>query len=148
MGCAAAFFGASELTSHSFSDPIVIVPLLGGLVAVVALVIYQYHAKRPLLTVRPLLTSSIPVAGIVVALFAAAASVSATALTYGVLVGLYSPLHIGLLYLPEVGGAVISAVVLGQVIRRRAMHYLPFAGMVLLAAGIAVFRIEVPSSQV
>lgn len=28
------------------------------------------------------------------------------------------------------------------------MHYLPFAGMVLLAAGIAVFRIEVPSSQV
>jgi MFS family permease len=148
IGCAAAFFGASELTSHAFSDPIVIVPLLGGLATIVALVIYQYHAKRPLLTVRPLLTSSIPVAGIVVALFAAAASVSATALTYGVLVGLYSPLHIGLLYLPEVAGAVISAVVLGQVIRRRAMHYLPFAGMILLAAGIAVFRIEVPSSQV
>ena len=128
VGCAAAFFGASELTSHAFSDPIVIVPLLGGLATVIALVIYQYRAKRPLLTVRPLLTSSIPVAGIVVALFAAAASVSATALTYGVLVGLYSPLHIGLLYLPEVAGAVISAVVLGQVIRRRAMHYLPFAG--------------------
>ena len=148
IGCAAAFFGASELTSHAFSDPIVIVPLLGGLATVVALVIYQYRAERPLLTVRPLLTSSIPVAGIVVALFAAAASVSATALTYGVLVGLYSPLHIGLLYLPEVAGAVISAVVLGRVIARRAMHYLPFAGMILLAAGIAVFRIEVPSSQV
>lgn len=148
VGCTAAFFGASELTSHSFSDSIVILPLVGGLVAVLALVVYQYHARRPLLTVRPLLQSSIPVAGIVVALFAAAASVSATALTYGVLVGLYSPLHIGLLYLPEVGGAVISAVVLGQVIRRRAMHYLPFVGMVFLAAGIAVFRIEVPSSQV
>jgi MFS family permease len=147
VGCAAAFFGASELTSHAFSDPIVIVPLLGGLATVVALVIYQYRAKRPLLTVRPLLTSSIPVANIVVALFAAAASVSATALTYGVLVGLYSPLHIGLLYLPEVAGAVISAVILGQVIRRRAVNYLPFAGMILLAAGIAVFRIEVPSSQ-
>jgi MFS family permease len=148
VGCAAAFFGASELTSHAFSDPIVIVPLLGGLATVVALVIYQYRARRPLLTVRPLLSSSIPVAGIVVALFAAAASVSATALTYGVLVGLYSPLHIGLLYLPEVAGAVVSAVVLGRVIQRRAMHYLPFAGMILLAAGIAVFRIEVPSSQV
>jgi MFS family permease len=148
IGCAAAFFGASELTSHDFSDPIVIVPLLGGLATIVALVVYQYRAKRPLLTVRPLLTSSIPVAGIAVALFAAAASVSATALTYGVLVGLYSPLHIGLLYLPEVAGAVVSAVVLGQVIRRRSMHYLPFAGMILLAAGIAVFRIEVPSSQV
>jgi MFS family permease len=147
VGCAAAFFGVSELTSHAFSDPVVIVPLLGGLATVVALVIYQFRAKRPLLTIRPLLTSSIPVAGIVVALFAAAASVSATALTYGVLVGLYSPLHIGLLYLPEVAGAVISAVVLGRVIQKRAMQYLPFVGMVLLAAGIAVFRIEVPSSQ-
>ena len=43
-----------------------------------------------------------PVAGITVALFAAAASVSATVLTAAALVGHYSPLHIGLLYLPEV----------------------------------------------
>ena len=27
------------------------------------------------------------------------------------------------------------------------MHYLPLVGMILLAAGIVVFRIEVPSSQ-
>ena len=148
VGCVAAFFGASELTSHGFSDPVTIVPLLGGLATIVGLVTYQYRAKRPLLMVKTMLTSSIPVAGIVVALFAAAASVSATALTADVLVGRYSPVHIGLLYLPEVGGAVIAAVALGLVIRRRAMHYLPLAGMVLLAAGIAVFRIEVPSSQV
>jgi hypothetical protein len=83
-----------------------------------------------------------------VALFAAAASVSATGLTAAVLVGRYSPVHIGLLYLPEVGGAVISALVLGAVIRTRALHYLPLAGMILLAAGIAVFLISVPSSQV
>ena len=38
VGCAAAFFGASELTSHAFSDPIVIVPLLGGLATVIGLV--------------------------------------------------------------------------------------------------------------
>jgi MFS family permease len=147
LGCTAAFFGASELTSHAFVSPVTIVPLLGGLGIIVVLVVYQFRARRPLLTIRPMLTSSIPVAGIVVALFAAAASVSATALTYGVLVGLYSPLHIGLLYLPEVGGAVVSAVVLGLVIRRITMHYLPLAGMLVLAAGIAVFRIEVPSSQ-
>jgi MFS family permease len=30
VGCVAAFFGASQLTSHSFSNPVVIVPLLGG----------------------------------------------------------------------------------------------------------------------
>ncbi len=117
VGCVAAFFGASELTSHGFLDAVTIVPLLGGLATIVALVVYQYRAKQPLLTIRTMLTSSIPVAGIVVALFAAAASVSATALTADALVGHYSPVHIGLLYLPEVGGAVVTAVALGVVIR-------------------------------
>ncbi len=91
VGCVAAFFGASELTSHRFLDPVVIVPLLGGLAAIVVLVVYQYRAKRPLLTIRTMLTSSMPVAGIAVALFAAAASVSATALTAGVLAGPLQP---------------------------------------------------------
>jgi MFS family permease len=147
VGCVAAFFGASELTSHAFLSPETILPLLGGLATIVVLVIYQYRAKQPLLTIRTMLTSSIPVAGVTLALFAAAASVSATVLTAGVLAGRYSPVHIGLLYLPEVGGAVITAVALGAVIRRRAVHYLPLVGMIFLAAGIAVFRIEVPSSQ-
>ena len=147
VGCVAAFVGASQLTSHGFRDAVTILPLLGGLAIIVVLIAYQYRAAHPLLTVRTLLTSSIPVAGVIVALFAAAASVSATALTAGALVGHYSPVHIGLLYLPEAGGAVISAVALGLFIRRRELHYLPLAGMVLLGAGIAVFRIDVPSSQ-
>jgi hypothetical protein len=42
---------------------------------------------------------------------------------------------------------VITAVALGIVITKRAMHYLPLIGMVFLAAGILVFRIEVPASQ-
>jgi hypothetical protein len=147
VGCVAAFFGASELTTHSFLSAETILPLLGGLATIIALVVYQYRAKLPLLTIRSMLTSSIPVAAIVVALFAAAASVSATALTAGVLAGHYSPLHIGLLYLPEAGGAVVTAIVLGRVITRRWLHYFPLAGMIFLAAGIAVFRIEVPSSQ-
>jgi MFS family permease len=147
VGCVAAFFGASELTSHSFLNLETILPLLGGLATIVVLVIYQYRAKQPLLTIRTMLTSSIPVAGITLALFAAAASVSATVLTAGVLAGRYSPVHIGLLYLPEVGGAVVTAIALGAVIRRRAMHYLPLVGMLFLAAGIAVFLIAVPSSQ-
>ena len=147
VGCVAAFFGASELLTHSFLDPITIVPLLGGLALIVTLIVYQFRAKRPLLTIRTMLTSTMPVAGIVVALFAAAASVSATALTAGALTEMYSPLHLGLLYLPELAGAVITAVALGVVIKTRAMHYLPLVGMLFLAAGIAVFRIHVPSSE-
>jgi MFS family permease len=147
VGCLAAFFGASELLSHPFLDGETIAPLLGGLATIVVLIVYQFRAMRPLLTIRSMLTSTMPVAGIVVALCAAAASVSATALTAGVLATRYGPLHLGLLYLPEVAGAVITAVLLGLVITRRAIHYLPLAGMVFLAAGIAVFRIDVPSSQ-
>jgi predicted MFS family arabinose efflux permease len=125
VGCVAAFFGASQLESHAFLDPIAIVPLIGGLIVIVILVVYQATAKNPLLTIREMLGSTIPVAGILLALLAAAASVSATALTAGVLAEHYGPLHVGLLYLPELGGAVLTAFILG----------------------IAIFRIEVPSSE-
>jgi MFS family permease/nucleotide-binding universal stress UspA family protein len=146
-GCAAAFIGASQLTSHGFDDPAVTVPMLGGLALIVVLIVYQFKARRPLLTIRTLLTSSIPVAGVGVALFAAAASVAATALTADVLLQTYDPVRVGLLYLPELGGAIVMAVVFGIVITRRAMHYLPLVGMVLLAAGIVVFRLAIPANQ-
>ena len=81
VGCVAAFFGSSMLATHAFLDPIAIVPLIGGLAVIVILIVYQATAPNPLLTIRSMLTSSIPVAGIVLALLAAAASVSATALT-------------------------------------------------------------------
>jgi hypothetical protein len=37
--------------------------------------------------------------------------------------------------------------VLGLVLKTRELHYLPLAGMAFLAAGIAVFRIQVPPTQ-
>src|SRR3984957_6566413 len=147
VGCAAAFFGSSELLTHPFLAAETLAPLLGGLATIVVLIVYQFRSKRPLLTIRSMLTSTMPVAGIVVALFAAAASVSATALTVDTLAARYRPLPLGLLYLPEVAGAVITAILLGVVITKRSIHYLPLAGMVFLAAGIAVFRIQVPSSE-
>jgi nucleotide-binding universal stress UspA family protein len=59
----------------------------------------------------------------------------------------YSPVQVGLLYLPELGGAIVMAFVFGFVISRRAMHYLPLVGMALLAAGIVVFRFALPANQ-
>jgi MFS family permease len=145
-GCVLAFYGASELLTHPFLDVQTIVPLVAGLALIVALVINQYRAKHPLLTIRMMLTSTVPVAGIVVALAAAAASVTATDLTATVLAPHYSPLDLGLLFLPELGGALLTAAALGIVISRRELHYLPLVGMAFLAAGIAVFRIQVPPS--
>lgn len=147
VGCTAAFVGAAQLTSHEFSDLAVTVPMFGGLALIVVLIVYQFRSRRPLLTVRTMMTSAIPVAGVGVALFAAAASVAATALTAAVFLQSYSPVHVGLLYLPELGGAIVMAVVFGFVISRRAMHYLPLVGMALLAAGILVFRYALPANQ-
>jgi MFS family permease len=146
-GAVAAFFGASELLTHKFLEPQTVVPLLVGLGLIVVLIVNQSRSPQPLLTIRSMLTSTIPVAGIVIALFAAAASVSATDLTASLLVGRYSPVHIGLLFLPELAGAVLTAYGLGVVMRSRSMQYLPVIGMAFLAAGIAVFRIELPPSQ-
>jgi MFS family permease len=146
VGCVAAFFGASQLTTHAFLDPIAIIPLVGGLIVIVMLIVYQATARNPLLTIGDMVKSTIPVAGIVLALLAAAASVSATALTAEAMSDKYGPLHLGLLYLPELLGAVITAFALGIVITRKSIHYLPLAGMFFLAAGILVFRIEVPGN--
>ena len=146
-GPVAAFWGASELFSHRFLEVKTAGLLAVGLALIVVLIVQQYRSPRALLTIRSMLTSTIPVAGILLALFAAAASVSATALTASLLTGRYSPVHLGLLYLPELGGAVLTAVLLGVVINKRSMQGLPLVGMGFLAAGIGVFLIHVPSTQ-
>ncbi len=146
-GCVAAFYGASELLTHPFLDLQTFVPLVVGLALIIVLIVNQYRAKRPLLTIRSMITSTVPVAGIVVALAAAAASVTATDLTATVLAPHYTPLHLGLLFLPELAGALLTAVMLGLVLKKRELHYLPLVGMAFLAAGIAVFRVQVPPTQ-
>jgi MFS family permease len=146
-GCFAAFYGSSQLLTHRFLETITVLPLVGGLGLIVVLIVNQYRAKRPLLTIRSMLSSTIPVAAVILALFAAAASVSATDLTASLLAPHYTALHLGLLFLPELAGAVLTAFALGAVMKTRGMHYLPLVGMGFLAAGIAVFRIELPPSQ-
>ena len=142
-GSVAAFWGASELLTHRFLDPVAAGLLLGGVVLITLLLVYQYRGRRPLLTVRNL-NSTIPLSGIVVVVCAAAASVAAVTLTGTVLAPHYTPLQLGLLYVPELGGAVIAAIAFGMVISRRLLHYFVLAGMVFLAAGILVLRAAVP----
>ncbi len=146
-GCVAAFYGASELLTHRFLAAQTVVPLIVGLGLIVALVVNQSRARRPLLTIRSMLTSTVPVAGIVVALSAAAASVTATELTAALLAPRYSPVHLGLLFLPELAGALLTAVVLGVLHKKRELHYLPLVGMAFLAAGIGLFRFQLPPTQ-
>jgi MFS family permease len=145
-GSVAAFYGASELATHSFLDPATLGPLLGGLALIVILFVRQYRSKRPLLCVR-ILNSTFPVAGIVAALCAAAAAVSAIALSETLLQRQFPPLHAGLLYFPEFGGAVVAAVVFAVVFRSHLIHYFALSGMVLLGAGIVVLASAIPPTS-
>ncbi|MBM9503511.1 MFS transporter [Actinacidiphila acididurans] len=143
VGCVAAFFGASELLTHPFVSAYTIGPLLGGLGLIVVLFIHEYTAKRPLLCVGSLV-STLPVAGVVAAICAAAASVSAISLTLDLLARHTTPLRLGLTYLPEFGGAVITAAAFSVIFRTRWLHYYVLVGLLLLSAGIVIMNGATP----
>jgi MFS family permease len=145
-GCLGVFFGSSELLTHRFVGPLTLLPLAVGLALIVTLLVAEYRGHCALLEVRPLV-STFPTTGILVAICAAAASVSAIALSSSVLTPLYSPSHLGMLYLPEFGGAVITAFAFGAVFKTRGLHYFVLAGLVFLTAGIVVVGHAVPPSE-
>jgi MFS family permease len=140
-GCVAAFYGATQLLTNQSAATLA--PLAAGVGLILILLVQQYRAKRPLLTVRPLM-STLPVAGIVAAMCAAAASVSAIALTGVVLQDRYSPLRLGLLFLPEFGGAVVTAIVFAALFTTRGLHYFALTGLISLSAGIALVAGAIP----
>ena len=137
LGSAAAFFGASELTTHAMLSVIVFVPLLLGAGAIVALVVHQTFAADPLMPVRQLLHTK-PTAGIVGAMAAGAASIPAIELTSQAITGSGAPAHLGSLFWPFFGAALVLALVFGLSLRTRLLIPLVVTGLVMLAGGIAV----------
>jgi MFS family permease len=146
-GCVAAFYGATQLLANQDLDAATLAPLTAGVALILLLLVQQFRARRPLLILRPL-TSTLPVSGIVVAMCAAAASVSAIGLTGVLLQDRYSPLRLGLLYLPEFAGAVITAVLFAVLFTTRLLHYFALAGLLCLSAGIALIAGALPPSTI
>lgn len=136
-GCAAAFFGASELTTHRMLSVIVFVPLLSGLAAIVILVLHQATVRDPLVPVRRLFTTK-PIAGVIAAMAAGAASVPAVGLIEQALPSSADQSHLASLFWPFFGGAVVMAVLFGLALRTRLLLALVFAGLALLVGGIAI----------
>jgi MFS family permease len=140
LGCAAAFFGASELSTHPFLSLICFMPLVSGAILLATLVVYQFLSHNPLMPVRQLVTT-FPVAGIIVAVTAGAASVSVIELAQTALQKQprpSSPVHIAMLFWPEFGGAIITAVLFGLVFRTRLIPVFVIAGMMILGGGAAI----------
>ena len=82
--------------------------------------------------------TTLPVAAIVVAMSAGAASVAVIELTQTALHTQGSPAHIAMLFWPEFGGAMVTAFLLGALFRTRFIPLLAFSGMLMLAGGAAV----------
>jgi MFS family permease len=137
-GCAAAFFGVSELLGHRLLSLIVLGPALAGVAMLAALLVYEARHPDPLLPVEKLL-STLPAAGILVALLGGAVSVAVVELTQAAaqLRGL-TPLHAGMLFWPELAGAIAAAALFGALFRTRWTALLAFGGLVVLAAGAAI----------
>jgi MFS family permease len=138
LGCAAAFFGASELTTHRFMSLIVFLPLLAGLAMIVALVVYEASIKNPLMPIRKF-ASTFPLIGMLTAMTAGAASVAIVELVQTALQSKMTPTHLGMLFWPEFGAAVATAILFGFLFRTRFVAVLAFSGLLFLCGGAAVF---------
>ena len=136
-GCAAAFFGASQLQTHAMMSLIVFLPLVAGAAMIVALLIFEYNIEDPLIPLRSL-SSTLPLAGIIVAMCAGAASVAIVELAQTALQTKASPTHAGMLFWPEFGAALATAVLFGLLFRTRFIPLLAFGGLIVLSGGAAV----------
>jgi MFS family permease len=78
VGCAAAFYGASQL-ENAGPSPSSLVPLIAGIAMLAGLIVHQYLAKHPLMPVRQLATT-FPAFGIMTAVAASASAIGLTEL--------------------------------------------------------------------
>jgi MFS family permease len=129
VGCTAAFFGASNLVAHSFTAPIVLIPMVLGAACLVGLVAHQAYVEDPLMPVRQL-GHTIPLAAIALAMSAGAGSVALV----GLLQLTIEAHHLSTaLFWPELGGALVTAVAFGYLLFTRWVPVLAFAGLLCLA---------------
>jgi predicted MFS family arabinose efflux permease len=137
-GCAAAFFGASQLEIHKSATVVPLATLSGGVLLLAALIIYQYRLKEPLMPVKQLATS-LPLIGVVVAICASAAAFGLMELTLTGLQPRSTPAHTAVLFLPEFGAAIATAALFGSLFRSRFIPVLAFVGLgTLVAAAITL----------
>jgi MFS family permease len=143
------FYAAGALAGNSFSSFRFTVPLGLGLASFVALILTQYHKQQPLAPVKRM-WNTFPVIGTVVAM--AAGGVFVALLDLGLRfvseVQHQSPLSTGLNFWPLLPGIVISAVLLGLLIRTRFLPLLVLGGMFsLIFSGLLLANLKLPHAN-
>jgi MFS family permease len=136
IGCVAAFYGAAELEIQKHATALALVTLFGGLALVIAMIVHQYRERRPLMPVEQLATT-FPVVGILVALAASAGAVGLMDLSLTALEQ-RDPTQVGLLFLPELAAAMVTAAIFGAIFRTRFTPLYSIGGLVVLSVAAAV----------
>ena len=146
-GCGASFYGAGALQSGRSAHLSSVVPLVVGVGLLVALVVYEFTARRPLMPVKALATS-VPVTGIFVALTTSAAAFGLMELILQMLKTMRpasTPVHTALVFLPEFAAAVVIAWAFARLFPTRFVPVLGIGGVLLVVASAAVLLATMPT---
>jgi EmrB/QacA subfamily drug resistance transporter len=150
-GLAALVYGLAETGSHGgFDGAKEIVPTLAGIALIAAFVWHALRTEAPLIDVRLFKRRTPAVAGITMALFAAAffGSMLLLPLYYQVARG-QSALHAGLLLIPQGVGAAIMMPIAGRIVDRTGAARIVLPGLVVTLVGFAFFtQVQADTSYV
>lgn len=140
------FWASGELAGPGFTSLLFMVPLAVGTACFIALLLTQYHKKKPLAPVKPM-WKTVPVSGVLTAMLGGGALVTLMELLENLELRVThtTPLATGLLFWPEVLGTLVATLALGALLRKAVLPLLPFAGMLILIAAAALLLFIVPN---
>ncbi|MGH2486225.1 MAG: hypothetical protein ACRDHE_09455, partial [Ktedonobacterales bacterium] len=139
-GAALTFFGVGHLGvggTIGWTSPLVWLPTALGVLAIAALITYQFHHQQSLMPVKPIATT-FPLIGIIAGVLGGAGytALLELLLLYLTRVRGYSPIGLSLVLWPGVAAAVVAALVFGKLFSTRYLLLLPLLGVTsLIAAG-------------
>lgn len=141
------FWASGELQAHGFASALVAVPLGVGLVCFVALMLVEYHKQQPLSPIKRMWTT-FPVCGTLTAMIGGGVFVTYVLLLIEQLTRIdrWNALAAGLVFWPQVVGALLTAVLLGFLFRTRFLPVLAFSGMLLLIVGGILLVLYTPNA--
>lgn len=140
LGLVGIVYGFSNAETNSWSDPITIICLAGGVVLVAAFVLIQSRVKHPLLPLRVILNRDRGGSYLVIGLAGIGMFAVFLFLTYYLELTLgFSSLKTGVAFLPMPLSIMLSATVFGsRLLPRVGPRLLIFVGGLLGAAGLAL----------
>jgi MFS family permease len=133
------FWAVGALTGQGFGSLLFALPFALGIACFAALLLTEYHKAEPLSPVKMMWTT-LPVIGTLVAMIAGGVLVTflMLAMQYLLEVEHHAPLSVGFAFWPQVVGVLITAGLLGVLLRTRFLPLLILAGMLALIGGGAL----------